>query len=187
MRSKYYFKFIILFIVVLSLFKAQSQYTEPLNFQHIQEGMSQSSATVLLEDNFGFIWIGTRNGLNRYDGKDFEIYNKSLDGKPGLNHEYIVALYEDGQNIIIGTNEGINLYNRNLNIITPYPFINEGKTIKNEVFETIVKKDGILWLGSESNGLYSYEIKTGKVNHFSPPNEHIRKYSFSRIRQWLAI
>tara|TARA_R110000765_G_scaffold115417_2_gene208347 strand:- start:20 stop:3271 length:3252 start_codon:yes stop_codon:yes gene_type:complete len=174
MRSKYYFKFIILFIVVLSLFKAQSQYTEPLNFQHIQEGMSQSSATVLLEDNFGFIWIGTRNGLNRYDGKDFEIYNKSLDGKPGLNHEYIVALYEDGQNIIIGTNEGINLYNRNLNIITPYPFINEGKTIKNEVFETIVKKDGILWLGSESNGLYSYEIKTGKVKHFSPPNEHIK-------------
>ncbi|WP_424004340.1 ligand-binding sensor domain-containing protein [Maribacter sp. IgM3_T14_3] len=163
-----------IFIALCTPITLHSQYSEPLTFQHIQEGMSQSSATVLLEDNFGFIWIGTRNGLNRYDGKDFEIYTKSLDGITGLNHEYIVALYEDEQDIIIGTNEGISLYDRSLNIITPYPFINEGETIKNEVFETIVKKNEILWLGSESSGFYSYEIKTGKVKHFSPPNEHIK-------------
>ncbi|WP_405399879.1 two-component regulator propeller domain-containing protein [Maribacter sp. Asnod2-G09] len=163
-----------IFIALCTPITLHSQYAESLTFQHIQDGMSQSSATVLLEDSFGFIWIGTRNGLNRYDGKDFEIYTKSLDGKTGLNHEYIVALYEDGQNIIIGTNEGISLYHRSLNIITPYPLINEGQAIKNEVFETIAKKDGILWLGSESSGLYSYEIETGKVKHFSPPNEHIK-------------
>lgn len=162
-----------IFIALCTPITLHSQYSEPLTFQHIQEGMSQSTATVFLEDSFGFIWIGTRNGLNRYDGKDFEIYTKSLDGKTGLNHEYIVALYEDGQNIIIGTNEGISLYDRSLNIITPYPLINEGETIKNEVFETIAKKNGILWLGSESGGVYSYEIETGKVKHFSPPNEHV--------------
>ncbi|SNR25797.1 Signal transduction histidine kinase [Maribacter sedimenticola] len=174
MPLKFGFKFITLFIAILSFYNAHSQYTEPLTFQHIQEGMSQSSATVLMEDSFGFIWIGTRNGLNRYDGKDFEIYNKSTDGKTGLNHEYIVALYEDGQNIIIGTNEGLNVYNRDLNIITPYPFKNEGETIKNIVFETIVKKDNTLWLGAESEGLYKYEIETGKIKHFPPPNNHLK-------------
>lgn len=162
-----------IFIALCTPITLHSQYSEPLTFQHIQEGMSQSTATVLLEDNLGFIWIGTRNGLNRYDGKDFEIYTKSLDGITGLKHEYIVALHEDGQNIIIGTNEGLSLYDRNLNIITPYPFINEGETIKDEVFEIIVKKDDILWLGSESSGLYRYEIETGKVKHFLPPNEHV--------------
>ncbi|TDS18793.1 signal transduction histidine kinase [Maribacter caenipelagi] len=165
---------ITIFIAFGTPIALNSQYSEPLTFQHIQEGMSQSTATVLLEDNFGFIWIGTRNGLNRYDGKDFEIYTKSLDGITGLKHEYIVALHEDGQNIIIGTNEGLSLYTRNLNIITPYPFINEGETIKDEVFEIIVKKDGILWLGSESSGLYTYELETGKVKHLSPPNEHVK-------------
>jgi signal transduction histidine kinase/ligand-binding sensor domain-containing protein len=174
MSSKYYFKFISFFIVVLTFCKTQSQYTEPLTFQHIQEGMSQSTATVLLEDNLGFIWIGTRNGLNRYDGKDFEIYGKSLDGKTGLNHEYIVALYEDDQNIIIGTNEGLSLYDRSLNIITPFPFKNEGKDIKNVVFEIIVEKNGMLWLGSESSGLYRYELDTGKYKHFPPPNKNIK-------------
>ncbi|HDZ04589.1 hypothetical protein LCGC14_0079940 [marine sediment metagenome] len=173
MTSKYYFRFISFFIVILSFCRVQSQYSEPLSFQHIQDGMSQSTATELLEDSFGFIWIGTRNGLNRYDGKDFEIYSKSLDGKTGLNHEYIRTLYEDGQNIIIGTNEGLSLYNRSLNIITPYPFKNEGTSIKNIVFETIVKKDGMLWLGAESRGLYRYELETGELKHFPPPNEHV--------------
>ena len=173
MLLKYYFTFIAFFVVITFSCSAQSEQQESPHFQHIQDGMSQSSATVLLEDNFGFIWIGTRNGLNRYDGKDFEIYTKSLDGITGLKHEYIVALHEDGQNIIIGTNEGLSLYDRSLNIITPYPFINEGENIKDEVFEIIVKKDDILWLGSESSGFYSYELETGKVKHFPPPNKHI--------------
>ncbi|WP_405411265.1 two-component regulator propeller domain-containing protein [Maribacter sp. Asnod1-A12] len=174
MFFKKYFNLIFFLISVSIPILIHSQYAENITFQHIQEGMSQSTATELLEDKFGFIWIGTRNGLNRYDGKDFEIYSKSLDGKTGLNHEYIVSLYEDDQNIIIGTNEGLSLYNRNLNIITPYPFENEGKTITHIAFETIVKKDGILWLGAESMGLYKYELATGKLKHFPPPNEHVK-------------
>lgn len=161
-------------VVFLVSHITRSQQQENLEFQHIQDGLSQSTATVLLEDSCGFLWIGTRNGLNRYDGKDFEIYTKSSDGKTGLTHEYIVSLYEDDENIIIGTNEGLSLYHRSLNIITPYPFKNEGKTISNEVFETIVKKDDVLWLGAESTGLYKYELKTGKLKHFSPPNELVQ-------------
>ncbi|MEP2278879.1 two-component regulator propeller domain-containing protein [Maribacter sp.] len=174
MLLKYFLTSLTFFTIIFCTHCVQSQQQEPLYFQHIQDGLSQSSATVLLEDKFGFLWIGTRNGLNRYDGKDFEIYTKSLDGKTGLKHEYIVSLYEDGENIIIGTNEGLSLYNRSLNIITPYPFINEGTTITSDVFEIIVKKNGMLWLGGESSGLYRYELATGELKHFPPPNNHIK-------------
>lgn len=166
--------FLVFFSVMLSFYTAESQYKESLQFQHIQDGMSQSTATVLLEDSYGFIWIGTRNGLNRYDGKDFEIYTKSTDGKTGLNHEYIVSLYEDGQNLIIGSNDGLSLYDRSLNVITPYPFKNEGVAIKNVIFDTIEKKDGILWLGVESGGLYKYNIATGALKHLPSSNEEIK-------------
>lgn len=164
----------LVFFTLLSFYTAESQYKESPTFQHIKDGMSQSAATVLLEDSYGFIWVGTRNGLNRYDGKDFEIYHKSIDGKTGLNHEYIVSLYEDGQNLIIGTNNGLNLYDRGLNVITPYPFKNEGVAIKNIIFDTVEKKDGVLWLGVESGGLYKYEIETGKLKHLSPSNKNIK-------------
>ncbi|APQ19304.1 histidine kinase [Maribacter hydrothermalis] len=144
--------------------------------------MSQSSATVLLEDKFGFIWVGTRNGLNRYDGQDFEIFTKSLDGKTGLMHEYIVALYEDDENILIGTNYGLSLYDRSLNIVTPFPFKNQGQSIKNTRFQTVTKINETLWLGTESEGLYTYNPESGKLNHFSLPDDHI-KVENPRINQ----
>ena len=68
-------------LLVLSSLNAYTQNLEPLKFHHIQDGMSPSSSTVLLEDKYGFIWVGTRNGLNKYDGKDFEIFTKSSDGQ----------------------------------------------------------------------------------------------------------
>ena len=98
MLLKYLIPFLTFCSLNLFINTAQSQNKKLIPFQHIQDGMSQSSATVLLEDKFGFIWVGTRNGLNRYDGQDFKIFTKSLDGKTGLMHEYIVSLYEDDEN-----------------------------------------------------------------------------------------
>ena len=164
--SKYIFKTVTLFTLILSICKVQSQQKEPLTFHKIKNGISQSTATVLLEDNFGFIWIGTRNGLNRYDGKDFEIFNKSLDGLEGLTDEYIVSLYEDDENLLIGTNHGLSLYDRSLNIVRPYKFKNGENKIDSKRFESITKTNEFLWLGTETDGLYSYNTETGELKNF---------------------
>ncbi|WP_430428386.1 ligand-binding sensor domain-containing protein [Maribacter litoralis] len=160
-------------LFILISFSAYSQSLEPLKFHHIQDGMSQSSATKLLEDRYGFIWVGTRNGLNKYDGKDFEIFRKSTDNKTGLSHEYVVELYEDGENLLIGTNEGLNLYDRSLNIVTPFPFINEGLHIKDRSFQSVARINGELWLGTESAGLYKYNENTGKISHLALDNDKL--------------
>ena len=131
-------------LLVLSSLNAYTQNLEPLKFHHIQDGMSQSSSTVLLEDKYGFIWVGTRYGLNKYDGKDFEIFTKSSDGKTGLSHEYIVELYEDDENLLIGTNQGLNVFNRSLNIVAPFPFKNEGLQIKDHSFQSVKRINGNL-------------------------------------------
>lgn len=164
--SKYIFNTVILFTLILSICKVQSQKKEPLTFHKIKNGISQSTATVLLEDSFGFIWIGTRNGLNRYDGKDFEIFDKSLDNFEGLTDEYIVSLYEDDENLLIGTNHGLSLYDRGLNIVRPYKFKNGGNEMDSKRFESITRINGILWLGTETDGLYSYNTETGELKHF---------------------
>ncbi|WP_158973626.1 two-component regulator propeller domain-containing protein [Cellulophaga sp. L1A9] len=183
MVPKYFFTFFILFSSITGV---QSQHTEPLTFNHIEEGMSQSTATSLLEDSFGFIWIGTRNGLNKYDGKDFEIFNKSLDGITGLSHEYIVSLYEDNENLLIGSNHGLSVYDRSLNLVTPYPFKEEAKKIESKRFESVTKIAGMLWLGTESDGLYSYQPETGELKHFILPYDPL-KFENRRVNKIIKV
>src|SRR5680860_342577 len=146
----------------------QAQLQEPYTFHHIENGMSQSSATVLLEDSYGFIWVGTRNGLNKYDGTDFQIFEKSLDGVTGLTDEYIGALYEDGPDLYIGTNQGLSMYDRTLNFVRPYEFKESAKEIESINIESIAKTDGTLYLGTNADGLYAYHIETGALKHLLP-------------------
>ncbi len=153
-------------LIYSSAANLQAQLQEPYTFQHIENGMSQSSATVLLEDSYGFIWVGTRNGLNKYDGTDFQIFEKSVDGVTGLTDEYIGALYEDGLDLYIGTDQGLSVYDRTLKRVSPYHFKELAKEIESKNIISIAKTENTLWLGTSSDGLYAYQTKTGKLRHF---------------------
>lgn len=150
--------------LILTLAVAQQPTTliNDFSLQHIKDGMSQSSATQLLEDSHGFLWIGTPNGLNKYDGTDFQVFEKSLDGKTGLTDGYIEKLYEDDEGLLyIGTNQGLNIYDRNLNVVTPYPFKPEAQFLQSKYFGAIARKDNYLWLGTDSGGVFRYNMESG--------------------------
>ncbi|WP_194551331.1 two-component regulator propeller domain-containing protein [Zobellia nedashkovskayae] len=174
MVLKYFFKILTFYILLLSLYTVQSQHKESLIFQHIEKGISHSTATILLEDSYCFIWIGTRNGLNRYDGKDFEIFNKTTDGVTGLTHEYIVSLYEDDENLLISTNHGLSIYDRSLNLVIPYPFKKEAKKIESKRFEWVIRLNDYLWLGTEKDGLFRYQPETGELKQFKLPDDYVK-------------
>ncbi|MCJ7832881.1 MAG: hypothetical protein MUQ20_00655 [Deltaproteobacteria bacterium] len=73
----------------------------------VQDGLSQSSVNCILQDNKGFLWIGTQDGLNRYDGNSFTIYTYDPDDPGSLPDGNILALHEDRRgNIWIGTLAG---------------------------------------------------------------------------------
>ncbi|MGI9544370.1 MAG: ligand-binding sensor domain-containing protein, partial [Cyclobacteriaceae bacterium] len=82
---------------------------EQISFQHLgpAHGLSQNSALCLLQDQQGFIWIGTEEGLNRYDGHNFKIYKTGLPGENFLSHSIIWSLHEDRSGILwVGTRGG---------------------------------------------------------------------------------
>jgi ligand-binding sensor domain-containing protein len=115
------------------------------------KGLSQNSIYCLLQDTQGFIWIGTWDGLNRYDGYDFIIYNT----ENGLSNPTVNTLCEDDEkNIWIGTDKGLNLFDRKAGIIRQ--FHNEpGNTncISNDIINHVYQdKQGLLWI-STSFGL----------------------------------
>ena len=84
-----------------------------LAFTHItdEQGLSNTSVETIFQDSRGFIWIGTRNGLNRYDGYDLRTYFHDDTNANSLSDNYITCIFEDWQKTLwIGTSGGLNRY-----------------------------------------------------------------------------
>ncbi len=78
---------------------------------HAEDGLSQGIATAITQDKDGFIWIGTQEGLNRYDGFRFEKYFRVEEDPASLSHDYIRALYVDSNGTLwVGTEAGLDRY-----------------------------------------------------------------------------
>ena len=78
--NKKYFTFFIIIFYILQASYSYSFSTSKLKFEHIttDNGLSQSTVTSILQDRQGFMWFGTFDGLNRYDGYNFTIYRRMI-------------------------------------------------------------------------------------------------------------
>src|SRR5512139_1078846 len=68
-----------------------------VRFMHLSldDGLSQNAGLAFLQDSRGFIWIGTQDGLNRYDGQTFTVYKNDPDNPASLSNNSIIAIAED--------------------------------------------------------------------------------------------
>lgn len=98
-----------------------------LKFKHlsVQDGLSQSWTKCFLEDQTGLLWIGTNDGLNKYDGKHFKVYKYIPEQEKSLNNNTINTIFEDSKGKIwVGTQAGLNYYQQELDIFVPISSIN---------------------------------------------------------------
>ncbi len=79
----------------------------------IKDGLSQGSVRCIMEDNLGFIWFGTHDGLNRYDGYNFKIYKNKLSDPTSISDNWVYCFKQNSKgDIWVGTADGLNLYLR---------------------------------------------------------------------------
>ena len=105
--------FIALFYIVLFVNVSHAQVLERY-FRNISvdKGLSQSSVFAIQQDKLGFIWVGTQDGLNRYDSKGFKVYRPVKNVKNSLQSYYIRSLFKDHKGQLwVGGNQGISVYN----------------------------------------------------------------------------
>ncbi|MEM8927467.1 MAG: two-component regulator propeller domain-containing protein [Bacteroidota bacterium] len=153
----------VLTVILIEQVQAQS-ILDTISFHHIKKGMSQTSATQIFEDSEGFLWVGTPNGLNKFDGSNFEIYEKGTDTSVGLTDGYIESIYEDhGGELYIGTNQGLNIYDRRLDMVKPFPFLPAGAFLQSKYIGAIAKQGSFLWLGTDNSGVFRYHMGTGET------------------------
>lgn len=145
--------------------------TRELKFDHLskEDGLSSSDITSIVQDKQGFVWIGTIDGLNRYDGYNIKIYRNAPEDSTSLCDNRISVLYVDHLGELwIGTeNNGLSRYNRNTDTFVNYSYKPyDSKSLSYYYVTSIVEDaDQNLWVGTLS-GLNLFNRKKDNFTHF---------------------
>jgi ligand-binding sensor domain-containing protein len=159
--------FLLLFFVIIG--GVVSAQNPDLVFHHIteHEGLSNNIVNCFLKDSRGFLWIGTYNGLNRYDGSSFTIFKQGKDSST-LADNTVHALCEDTNGNIWGTNErGIFCYVIKDNRFRNY-FIPKKEDIPS-IHNILCDRKGEIWAGGYS-GLFRYDSSKDRLVECGNPS-----------------
>jgi len=98
------------FVLIIALLFTLCGYSQPGFLQYsVKNGLTQNAVTAIFRDSKGLVWMGTQDGLNRFDGLSFKQYKHNPIDSNSLSDQYITAISEDGSgNIWVGTRNGLN-------------------------------------------------------------------------------
>lgn len=148
-------------LILSSVAAGQSYY-----FRHyqVENGLSNNAVICCVQDKKGFLWFGTKDGLDRFDGYTFKIFRNDPDDKNSIGNNFIHSLYIDNQDILwVGTDRGIYKYDATSEsfYLLPAPFTEGVSDIKMDT-------KGNLWFISAFN-LFKYNEAEKKLRQFQVP------------------
>ena len=159
-----------LFLLSCSILSAQRPH---IKFEHIslENGLSQSSVYGIVQDNKGFMWFATLDGLNKYDGYTIKVYRNKTGDSTSISDNVINCLYVDppifGGSLWIGTRgEGLDKFNQLNETFESYS--NNGSNsliISNKNVTSIIGTENFLWVGT-TNGLNRIDRKTKSTKQY---------------------
>lgn len=166
---------------------------------NIEDGLSQSRISAIVQDSKGFIWIGTEDGLNRYDGYEFRIFTFDPKDSNSIANNVIFSLAAgDSGNLWIGTSfAGLNMYDAKSGKFTAYRHDpNDPHSISsNRVNDIYRDTDGNLWIATTGSGFDFFEVKTKQFTRHvhDPQNQNsvsgdkvLFIYKDSRSSVWIG-
>ncbi len=166
--------FLILILCGLQLWYSNALAQE-IAFKHltVENGLSNNKINCLLEDRLGFMWFGTEDGLNRFDGYDVKIYRHQTNDKKSISGNNIWTLFEDAEGYLwVGTKSGeVNRYDPKADKFDSWK-IESNNTNENSVTCIYQDRIGMFWIGTYKNGLYQFDLKKNKfINWQYQPND----------------
>lgn len=157
-------------IYSLAVFSTYSQVPN-LKFKHIttEHGLSNSTIEATYQDSRGFIWFGTRDGLNRYDGNSIVVFKHDPKNATSISDNYITHICEDlKKNLWIGTINGLNKFDQTTNTFINYKSNqkNSQSLSNNHITNLMIDKKGRLWITTKGGGINLLESTEGKFTSF---------------------
>ncbi|MBK8806948.1 MAG: hypothetical protein IPO21_10015 [Bacteroidales bacterium] len=134
-----------------------------------ENGLSQSAISAIIQDSDGFMWFGSFNGINRYDGYNIKVYKYNNDSSV-LNSNFILELFLDSKNNLwAGSNNGVGLYSKLYDKFLDLNYIANSNYDLQQVEDILEDEFGMIWFATTS-GLYKYNISLNKLEQITPKN-----------------
>ena len=152
--------FILLFLLVTLCLHSGNNYPYRYYFRNISrnEGLSQTDIKAILQDSRGFMWFGTRNRLNRYDGHTIRVFD-CVDTKLGRRNNNISSLFEDVDRCLwVGTDKGVFIFD---SVSEQFKYLNEATPDGTRMIDWVADMkrdvDGYVWIVLPNQGLFRYK------------------------------
>ncbi|MFZ4413816.1 MAG: hybrid sensor histidine kinase/response regulator transcription factor [Bacteroidales bacterium] len=156
--------FSVLLVITSTLLFSQNRSAKFIHLS-MKDGLSNNEVTAIFKDSKGFLWFGTSDGLNKYDGYTFTVYKNDVNNPKSISGNLIVSIVEDhnGQ-LWIGSSAGLDKLEREtetfVHISTKTP--NSKNSRINTISSLLVDYQGYLWIGINT-GLLKLNTKTGEL------------------------
>jgi ligand-binding sensor domain-containing protein/signal transduction histidine kinase len=179
----YHSKLIIVFLISFGSFAVFSQ-SSGIRFNRItiNQGLSLSSIYCIHQDSKGFMWFGTEDGLNKYDGKNFRIFRNIPGDTNSLSYKWTEIVYEDLSGMLwFGSKRGLTRFDPVNEIFCQYyADAKDPESLANDTITAVAEDTGNnLWIGTAS-GLNRIRTTTGAIERISVMENGINKID-SRI------
>lgn len=158
-------RFVLLITVLGFCINAYSQNNTYTSFRHISvsDGLSQSTVIAITQDKLGQIWIGTRDGLNKFDGDKITVFRNTLSGNSITNNDVIEVIEDSDGNIWTGTYNGLSKFDPYHETFDNYLYTSQNSSITHLSIRTIKEvTDSTLLIGT-SDGLFTYDKNNNQV------------------------
>lgn len=170
----------VLFFFSLTVFSQEY----PVKFLDISDGLSNNSVTTIYQDSDGFMWFGTYDGLNRYDGYNFKIYRNRINDNNSLSFNTIYNIEADSKkDIWVGGANGACVFDKKKSIFHPLEHISNNKTqiLKDIVHQIRSVSNELVLVASQNFGLLVYENGsfTGKSAALEQSSSEALKYGYN--------
>ncbi len=137
----------------------------------IEDGLSQSVINCIRQDKYGFVWIGTDDGLNKFDGYEFTVFKHAPnDTNQLINNKINTISFHPDHSLWIGTEKGLSIYSQAIQ-----SFVSPSKTLQNaigkhQIYSIVHDKKGNTWIGFVDEGLLFYDQNKNTTQKFSVGN-----------------
>ncbi len=147
------------FALSFSCIAVDSPYLDYLGIEH---GLSNNAVTTIYQDSRGFMWFGTYDGLNRYDGYNFKVFKNRLNDQSSLIHNWVVTIREDYKgDIWTGTKQGGSIYSNTTGKFSPIKYTayprSDLKSLTAAVNDFETGSNGNMFIATGGKGLLVFE------------------------------